>query len=412
MVNARVRESRGFAGKAARELAIASHLSNVTRQGVNVRVRISSATTVRLARASDAERADRPLRAGPRPERKPFEKRPPRDGGERRFERSERPVSDRPERRAKPASFGGERKPFVRKAEIPGSSEGERIAKRLARAGIASRRDAEELIAAGRVKVNGKVLRRQPSTSPPTIRSSWTAPPIPPIERTRLFLFHKPAGVVTTNRDPEGRKTVFDVLPEDLPRLMTIGRLDINTEGLAASHQRWRAGAGAGTSGDRLAAALPGARPRQARTRRRWPALKDGIAVDGVFYGAIEATLDREQGTNAWLTIGLREGKNREVKNILGALGLEVIAADPHFLRPVPARRTAGRPRPGNQGQHAARPARRAADRGIGREFRAPTSSSHSPTSRYAGANPSAKNSRNGRKSCATANAEGSARAA
>ncbi|TIO90222.1 MAG: rRNA pseudouridine synthase, partial [Mesorhizobium sp.] len=109
---------------------------------------------------------------------------------------------------------------------------GERIAKRLARAGIASRRDAEELIAAGRVKVNGKVLSSPALNVMPDDVIHLDGTEIPPIERTRLFLFHKPAGVVTTNRDPEGRKTVFNVLPADLPRLMTVGRLDINTEGL------------------------------------------------------------------------------------------------------------------------------------------------------------------------------------
>ena len=146
---------------------------------------------------------------------------------------------------------------------------------------------------------------------------------IPPIERTRLFLFHKPAGVVTTNRDPEGRRTVFDVLPKDLPRLMTIGRLDINTEGLLLL-----------TNDGGLARVLELPATgwlRRYRVRvhgkvdeKALADLKDGTAVDGVFYGGIEAALDREQGSNAWLTIGLREGKNREVKNILGALGLDV----------------------------------------------------------------------------------------
>jgi 23S rRNA pseudouridine2605 synthase len=147
--------------------------------------------------------------------------------------------------------------------------------------------------------------------------------PIPAIERTRLFLFHKPAGVVTTNRDPEGRTTVFDILPEGLPRLMTVGRLDINTEGLLLltndgglsrvlelPDTGWLRRYRVRVHGKVDQAALDG--------------LKDGIAVDGVFYGGIEATLDREQGSNAWLTVGLREGKNREVKNILGALGLDV----------------------------------------------------------------------------------------
>ncbi|WP_292154598.1 pseudouridine synthase, partial [Mesorhizobium sp.] len=146
---------------------------------------------------------------------------------------------------------------------------------------------------------------------------------IPPIERTRLFLFHKPAGVVTTNRDPEGRKTVFDVLPADLPRLMTVGRLDINTEGLLLLTN---------DGGLSRVLELPATGwLRRYRVRvhgkveeSKLTALRDGIAVDGVFYGSVEASLDREQGSNAWLTIGLREGKNREVKNILGALGLEV----------------------------------------------------------------------------------------
>ncbi|WP_292525031.1 pseudouridine synthase, partial [Mesorhizobium sp.] len=200
---------------------------------------------------------------------------------------------------------------------------GERIAKRLARAGLASRRDAEELIAAGRVKVNGRVLSSPAFNVMPGDIIHLDGMEIPPIERTRLFLFHKPAGVVTTNRDPEGRKTVFDVLPADLPRLMTIGRLDINTEGLLLL-----------TNDGGLARVLE--LPATGWLRRyrvrvhgkveesALAGLREGIAVDGVFYGAIEATLDREQGTNAWLTLGLREGKNREVRNILGSLGLDV----------------------------------------------------------------------------------------
>jgi 23S rRNA pseudouridine2605 synthase len=204
-----------------------------------------------------------------------------------------------------------------------GQSPSERIAKRLARAGIASRRDAETLIAAGRVKVNGTVLTSPAFNVNASDRIELDGSEIPPIERTRVFLFHKPAGVVTTNRDPEGRRTVFDVLPKDLPRLMTVGRLDINTEGLLLL-----------TNDGGLARVLelPATgwlRRYRVRVHGKVAAealagLKDGMAVDGVFYGSIEASLDREQGTNAWLTIGLREGKNREVKNVLGALGLEV----------------------------------------------------------------------------------------
>ena len=209
------------------------------------------------------------------------------------------------------------------KSKERGRPEGERIAKRLARAGISSRREAEALIAAGRVRVNGVALSSPAVNVGPQDKIEVDGAPIPTIERTRLFLFHKPAGVVTTNRDPEGRKTVFDCLPSGLPRLMTIGRLDINTEGLLLL-----------TNDGGLARVLE--LPSTGWLRRyrvrvhgkveaeRLASLREGIAVDGVFYGAVEATLDREQGSNAWLTIGLREGKNREVKNILGALGLDV----------------------------------------------------------------------------------------
>lgn len=147
--------------------------------------------------------------------------------------------------------------------------------------------------------------------------------PIRGIERTRLWLYHKPAGLVTTNADPEGRPTVFDNLPEDLPRVMSIGRLDINTEGLLLL-----------TNDGGLARMLELPTTgwlRRYRVRAHGKIeqadldkLKDGIAVDGVLYGAIDATLDKVQGSNAWITVSLREGKNREIKNVLGALGLDV----------------------------------------------------------------------------------------
>jgi 23S rRNA pseudouridine2605 synthase len=257
------------------------------------------------------ERDDRPREQGERPRR--FDR--PDDGS--------RPVRKPFEKRdGAPARSSGDRKPYVR-APISAEEGGERIAKRLARVGIASRRDAEELIAAGRVRVNGKVLASPAFNVTADDTIELDGAPLPPVERTRLFLFHKPAGVVTTSRDPEGRRTVFDVLPPDLPRLMTIGRLDINTEGLLLL-----------TNDGGLARTLelPATgwlRRYRARVHGKveesaLAALKDGIAVDGVFYGSIEASLDREQGSNAWLTLGLREGKNREVKNILGSLGLDV----------------------------------------------------------------------------------------
>ena len=243
-------------------------------------------------------------------------------------ERQKNPGRDRPgTKRGFRDGAGSKRDDRLRKRPEAFGAETERpmerIAKRLARAGISSRRDAEALVEAGRVTVNGKVLSSPAFNVSPDDHIAIDGTPIPAIERTRLFLFHKPAGVVTTNRDPEGRRTVFEALPQDLPRLMTIGRLDINTEGLLLltndgglarvlelPSTGWLRRYRVRVHGEVDEAALAG--------------LKDGIAVNGVFYGAIEATLDRKQGTNAWLTIGLREGKNREVKNILGALGLDV----------------------------------------------------------------------------------------
>ena len=195
------------------------------------------------------------------------------------------------------------------------AAEGERIAKRLARAGIASRRDAEELIAAGRVTVNGRKLSSPAFNVMPDDTIAVDGTLIPPVERTRLFLFHKAAGLVTTNRDPEGRRTVFDVLPPDLPRLMTVGRLDINTEGLLLL-----------TNDGGLARILelPSTgwlRRYRARVHGRVDQkaltdLREGIAVDGVFYGSVEAALDREQGSNAWLTIAAFSSPSPGVRSL------------------------------------------------------------------------------------------------
>lgn len=199
----------------------------------------------------------------------------------------------------------------------------ERISKLLARAGVASRRDIERMIMEGRVSMNGKVLDTPVVNATLADKIEVDGHPIRGIERTRLWLYHKPAGLVTTNSDPEGRPTVFENLPEELPRVMSIGRLDINTEGLLLL-----------TNDGGLARVLE--LPTTGWLRRyrvraygevdqpALDALKEGIAVDGVLYGAIDATLDRKQGHNVWITMGLREGKNREIKNVLGALGLEV----------------------------------------------------------------------------------------
>jgi len=201
--------------------------------------------------------------------------------------------------------------------------EGERVAKVIARAGLASRRDVEAWIAEGRVSVNGGTIRSPALNVTPRDRIAVDGQPLPSRERTRLFLYHKPRGLVTTSRDPEGRRTIFDALPPDLPRVVSIGRLDINTEGLLLL-----------TNDGGLARTLElpatgwlrryRVRAHGAVTQADLDALKAGVTIDGIHYGAIDATLDREQGANVWLTFGIREGKNREVRRVLEHLGLQV----------------------------------------------------------------------------------------
>jgi 23S rRNA pseudouridine2605 synthase len=202
-------------------------------------------------------------------------------------------------------------------------TSGERIAKVIARAGLASRREAEAWIAAGRVSVNGAVISSPALNVRPSDRVAVDGTPLRSHERTRLFLYHKPRGLVTTHSDPQGRDTIFRALPKGLPRLISIGRLDINTEGLLLL-----------TNDGGLARVLE--LPATGWLRRyrvralgrvRQEALdklRDGVTIDGVRYGSIEATLDREQGANIWLTFGIREGKNREVRKVLENLGLKV----------------------------------------------------------------------------------------
>jgi 23S rRNA pseudouridine2605 synthase len=201
--------------------------------------------------------------------------------------------------------------------------EGDRIAKVIARAGLCSRRDAERLIAEGRVKLNGKVLTTAATNVTAKDAVLVDNLPLPQKEETRLWRYHKPAGLVVSNRDPEGRPTVFEKLRHQLPRVLSIGRLDINTEGLLLL-----------TNDGELARFLE--LPATGWIRRyrvrayghveeaALGKLEKGVEIDGVRYGPIEAKIERTQGDNSWLTIAIREGKNREVKRICEHLGLQV----------------------------------------------------------------------------------------
>jgi 23S rRNA pseudouridine2605 synthase len=196
----------------------------------------------------------------------------------------------------------------------PGAPE--RVAKRIARSGFCSRRDAERLIAAGRVAVDGAVLTSPAVTVTDTNVVTVDGEPLSAAEPARLFRYHKPPGVLTAARDPEGRPTIYDGLPGDLPRLMPIGRLDMGSEGLLLLTND-------GELKRRLELPSTGWL-RRYRVRvhgrideARLQALEDGIAIDGFQYGPIQARLDRVQGSNAWLTVALREGKNREIRRAL-----------------------------------------------------------------------------------------------
>jgi 23S rRNA pseudouridine2605 synthase len=238
----------------------------------------------------------------------------------------------KPQRSAMPPSRPG--KPALRPAKPPRrtaeprvtaveSSGPQRIAKLLARAGVASRRDIERMIAEGRIAVAGQVL-----TTPATLLTDLgdvtvDGKPVAAPTAARLFLFHKPAGCLTTARDPKGRKTIYDVLPAELPRLQPVGRLDMNTEGLLLLT----------TDGElKRTLELPiNAVERRYRVRvygrieqATLEGLAEGITVEGVRYGPIIADLERRTGSNAWLVMTLTEGKNREIRRVLEHLGVQV----------------------------------------------------------------------------------------
>jgi len=219
----------------------------------------------------------------------------------------------------KPAKPG--RRPEVKPAASP--DEPLRIAKAMARAGLCSRREAERWIEQGRVNVNGRLLTTPAFEVSAKDKVLVDGKPLPAAEPPQMWRYYKPRGLVTTHADPQGRPTVFESLPEGLPRVISVGRLDFNSEGLLlltndgalARHLELPA-----TGWLRRYRVRAHGRVAQADLDK----LKDGIEIEGVRYGPIEASLDSVQGANAWITMALREGKNREVRRILAHLGVDV----------------------------------------------------------------------------------------
>jgi len=277
-------------------------------------------------RARQDERSPRPFKSsGPRKSgdgtksfgdkpRKPFGDKPARAGG------GDRPRSDR----------GGDKDAKPSKSDTP--LRAERIAKAMARAGIASRREVERLIGLGKVAVNGRILDTPATLVTRDDVITVDGKPIGSTQATRVWRYHKPAGLLTSHSDPAGRPTVFDALPAGLPRVISVGRLDLATEGLLLL-----------TNDGELSRALElpstslvrqyRARARGKITQAQLDALKDGVVVDGVSYGPIEATLDKakeskaEDGkapANLWISVSITEGKNREVRKVLESVGLTV----------------------------------------------------------------------------------------
>ncbi|MCA0905392.1 rRNA pseudouridine synthase [Ruegeria marisrubri] len=200
---------------------------------------------------------------------------------------------------------------------------GDRIAKVLARAGVASRREAERMIEAGRVAVNGKTIDSPALNVTAKDKIAVDGRPVSEPEPSRLWLYHKPAGLVTTTRDEKGRETIFDKLPDDMPRVMSVGRLDLNSEGLLLLTN---------DGGIKRKLELPSTgwlRKYRVRVNGRpkdedFEPLRKGLVIEGERFQPMTVTLDRQQGANAWLTIGLREGKNREIRRAMEDIGFTV----------------------------------------------------------------------------------------
>ncbi len=218
---------------------------------------------------------------------------------------------------------GGKARGRRQRAGGASPGKGERIAKVLARAGLCSRREAERWIAAGRVAVDGETLTSPAVAVTGGRRITVDGRPLPAPTPARLWRYHKPPGLITSHRDPQGRPTVFECLPDTLPRVVSVGRLDITSEGLLLL-----------TNDGGLARALE--LPATGWVRRyrvrvfgpvdeaRLRALENGLTVAGVAYGPIRARLDSRRGGNAWLTVSLTEGRNREVRKVMEHLGLTV----------------------------------------------------------------------------------------
>lgn len=223
----------------------------------------------------------------------------------------------------------------------PNQNETQRIAKLLARAGIASRRDVERMIADGRVAIGGKIVE-----TPATLLTSLhgvtvDGKPVKEPDPARLFRYHKPPGLLTAARDPKGRPTIYDRLPKNLPRMMPIGRLDMNTEGLLLLT----------TDGElKRQLELPSSKIERTYRARAFgdisqdqlEGLIEGIEIDGIRYGPIDANLERRTGRNQWVELKLTEGKNREVRRVLEHFGLKVsrlirTAYGPFALGDLPA---------------------------------------------------------------------------
>ncbi|GHG91612.1 pseudouridine synthase [Pseudodonghicola xiamenensis] len=209
------------------------------------------------------------------------------------------------------------------KAPVPPAPEGDRIAKVLARAGVASRREAERMIEEGRVNVNGKPIDSPALNVTAKDRISVDGKPLAAPEPARLWLYHKPSGLVTTARDEQGRETIFDALPEEMPRVMSVGRLDLNSEGLLLLTN---------DGGLKRQLELPSTGwLRRYRVRingrpeeKNFEPLRQGVVIEGEKFQPMIVSIDRQQGANAWLTVGLREGRNREIRRAMEAVGFSV----------------------------------------------------------------------------------------